>query len=72
MKKFIFTLIVTTAVVGGAVAFTTTYNEPAKAKAATGIDPLLIMSHAVSLPVAHYNDYSVVFTPGPGEVPSRD
>jgi len=48
-------------VVGGAVAITTTYDEPAKAKAAAGIDPLLIMSHAVSLPVAHYDDYSVVF-----------
>ena len=39
MKKLIFTLIVTTAVVGGAVAFTTRYDEPAKANAAAGIDP---------------------------------
>ena len=61
MKKLIFTLIVTTAVVGGAVAFTTPYNEPAKADAAAGIDPSAIMSHVVSLPVAHYDDYSVVF-----------
>ena len=61
MKKLIFTLIVTTAVVGGAVAFTTQYDEPARANAAAGIDPLLIMSHADNLPVAHYDDYSVVF-----------
>ena len=61
MKKLILTLIVTTAVVGGVVTFTTLYDEPAKANVAAGIDPLLIMSHAVSLPVAHYDDYSVVF-----------
>ena len=61
MKKLIFTLIVTTAAVGGVLAFTTPYDEPAKANVAAGIDPLLIMSHAVSLPVAHYDDYSVVF-----------
>jgi hypothetical protein len=57
MKKFIFTLIVAAAVVGGAVAFTTPYDEPAKANA----DPLSMMSGAVGLPVAHYDDYSVVF-----------
>jgi hypothetical protein len=61
MKKFIFTLIVTAAVVGGAVAFRTPYSESAKANAATGMDPLSIMSRAVGLPVAHYDDYSVVF-----------
>jgi hypothetical protein len=61
MKKLIFTLIVTIAVVGGAVAFTTPYDEPAKVNAAVGIDPSLIMSHAGSLPVAHYDDYSLVF-----------
>ena len=61
MKKLILTLIVTTAVVGGAVAFTTLYDEPAKANAAAGIDPLLMMSHTDRLPVAHYDDYSVVF-----------
>jgi hypothetical protein len=61
MKKLIFTLIVTTAVVGSAVAFTTRYDEPAKANAAAGIDPSLMMSHVGSLPVAHYDDYSVVF-----------
>ena len=60
MKTLILTLIVTTAV-GGAVAFTTQYDEPAKANVAAGIDPLLIMTHADSLPVAHYDDYSVVF-----------
>jgi hypothetical protein len=61
MKKLIFTLIVTTAVVGGAVAFTARYDKPAKANAAAGIDPFVIMSHAVGLPLAHYDDYSVVF-----------
>jgi hypothetical protein len=61
MKKLIFTLIVTTAVVGGAVAFMTLHGEPAKATATAGIDPSLMMSHAHDLPVAHYDDYSVVF-----------
>jgi hypothetical protein len=61
MKKLIFTLMVAIAVVGGAVTFTTQYDEPAKANAAIGIDPSMIMSHAGSLPVAHYDDYSLVF-----------
>jgi hypothetical protein len=61
MKKFIFTLIVAAAMVGGAVAVTTPYDEPAKANAAAGIDPLSMMSRPVGLPVAHYDDYSVVF-----------
>jgi hypothetical protein len=53
--------LIALAVVGGAVAITTTFDEPAKAKAITGVDPLLIMSQAVDLPVVHYDDYSVVF-----------
>jgi hypothetical protein len=53
--------LIALAAVAGAVVITTTYDEPAKAKAAAEIDPLLIMSHAVSLPVAHYDDYSLVF-----------
>ena len=61
MKKLSLTLIIATAVIGGGVAFKTQYDEPAKANAAAGIDPLLMMSHAASLPVAHYDDYSVVF-----------
>jgi hypothetical protein len=61
VKRLIFTLIVTIAAVGGAVAFTTQHDEPAKANAVVGIDPSLIMSHAGSLPVAHYDDYSLVF-----------
>ena len=65
MKKRILTLIVTTAVVGGVVAltipFTTPYDEPARANAAAGIDPFLLMSHAVNLPADHYDDYSLVF-----------
>jgi hypothetical protein len=40
MKKLIFTLIVTTPVVGGAVAFMTLHGEPAKATATAGIRPL--------------------------------
>jgi len=61
MRKLIFALIVMIVLVGGAVAFTTQYDEPAKANAAAGIDPSLIMSHAGSLPVVHYDDYSLVF-----------
>ena len=61
MKKLIFTLMVAIAVVGGAVTFTTQYDEPAKANAAAASDPSLIMSHVGSLPVAHYDDYSLVF-----------
>jgi hypothetical protein len=61
VKKLIFTLFVTIAAVGVAVAFTTHYDEPAKANAAVGIDPSLIMSHAGSLPVAHYDYYALVF-----------
>jgi hypothetical protein len=72
MKKLIFTLIITTAVIGGVVAFTTPYHAPAKATTEAGIDPFLIMSHAVNLPVARYDDYSLVFTPGSDAVPSRD
>jgi len=61
MKKFILALIVTAAVIGGAVAFTSPYDEPAKANASAGLDPLSIMSRAASLPAAHYDDYSLVF-----------
>jgi len=61
MKRFIFTLIVTAALIGGSVAFTSSYDEPAKANAPAGIDPLSIMSRAGSPPVAHYDDYSLVF-----------
>jgi hypothetical protein len=61
VKKLIFTLIVTIAAVGGAVAFTIQHDEPPKANAVVGIDPSLIMNHAGSLPVAHYDDYSLVF-----------
>lgn len=72
MKKLILVLIITTAVVGGVVAFTTPYHVPAQATVEAEIDPFLIMSHAVNLPVVHYPDYSLVFTPGSDEVPSRD
>jgi hypothetical protein len=59
MKKLIFALIITTAVIGGVVAFTSPYHEPAEATVEAGIDPFLIMSHAVNRPVAHYDDYSL-------------
>jgi hypothetical protein len=72
MKKLIFTLLITAAVVGGVVAFTTPYHEPAQATVEAGVDPFLTMSHAVNLPVAHYDDYSLVFTPGSDAAPSQD
>jgi hypothetical protein len=72
MKKLIFALIISAAMVGGVVASTTPYREPAQATVEAGIDPFLIMSHAVKLPVAHYPDYSLVFTPGSDQVPSRE
>ena len=46
MKKFIFTLIVTAAVVGGAVAFTTPYDEPAKANAAIRMSQKIVRTMA--------------------------
>jgi hypothetical protein len=72
MKKLIFLLIISAAMVGSVVAFTTAYHEPEQTTVEAGIDPFLIMSHAVNLPVAHYPDYSLVFTPGPDEVASRE
>jgi len=63
MKKFIFALIVATAVVGGVVTFTSPYHEAAQATTEAGIDPFLMMSRAVNMPVARYADYSLVFTP---------
>ena len=61
MKKFILALIIALAVGGAPIAFTTLYDQPAKAEAGTGIDPSQMMINMKGLPVAHYDDYSVVF-----------
>jgi hypothetical protein len=63
MAKFILGLIVGLLVGGGAVALTTLYDRPAKAEAAARIDPSEIVMNAQDLPVAHYDDYCVVFRP---------
>jgi hypothetical protein len=61
MNKFIFAVILVSAVIRGAVALTTPSEQPAKVDAGAGIDLSRMMASAKDLPVAHYNDYSVVF-----------
>ena len=61
MTKSIFALIVALAVGGGAVMFVRPYDQQAKAEVQTGINPSQMMMNAKGLPVAHYDDYSVVF-----------
>jgi hypothetical protein len=62
MTKSIFALIVAFAVGGGAVIFFRPYDQPAKAAVETGINPSQMMATAKDdLPVAHYQDYSVMF-----------
>ncbi len=61
MKNFTFAAIVVSAVITGAVAFTTPSDQPAKVDAGAGIDLSRMMATAKDLPVAYYNDYSVVF-----------
>jgi hypothetical protein len=61
MKNFIFAAILVSAVISGAVAFTTPSDQPAKVDAGAGIDISQMMVSAKDLPVAYYNDYSVVF-----------
>ena len=62
MKKFTFAaILVSAAVIGGAVALTTPSDQPAKVDAGAGIDLSRMMANAKDLPVAYYNDYSVVF-----------
>jgi len=61
MKDFIIAAILLSAVIGGAVALTMPSNQPAKVDAGAGIDISQMMASAKDLPVAHYNDYSVVF-----------
>ena len=61
MKNFIIAAILLSAVIGGAVALTMPSSQPAKVDAGAGIDISQMMASAKDLPVAHYNDYSVVF-----------
>ena len=59
--KIIVALMVALAVVAGAVSFIALYDQPAKANAGARIDPSRMMMNAKDLPVARYDDYSVVF-----------
>jgi len=62
VKNFTFaTILVSAAVISGAVALTTPSDQPAKVDAGAGIDLSRMMANAKDLPVAYYNDYSVVF-----------
>ena len=61
MKNFTFAAILVAVVISGAVALTAPSDQPAKADAGAGMDPLRMMASAQDLPVAYYNDYSVVF-----------
>jgi hypothetical protein len=62
VKNFTFAaILVSAAVISGAVALTTPSDQPAKVDAGAGIDLSRMMANAKGLPVAHYNDYSVVF-----------
>jgi hypothetical protein len=62
MKNFTFAaILVSAAVISGAVALTTPSDQPVKVDAGAGIDPLRMMASAKDLPVAYYTDYSVVF-----------
>ena len=61
MKKLTIAMIVAFAVAGGAIIFTPPYDQPAKADTGARIDVSQMMMNAKGLPVAHYDDYSVVF-----------
>jgi hypothetical protein len=61
MKKLGIAVMVAFAIVGGALAFTTLSDQPAKANAGARMDLSQIMANAKNLPVARYDDYSVVF-----------
>lgn len=61
MTKSIFALIVAFAVGGGVLMFMRPYDQPAKAEVQTEINPSQMMMSAKGLPVARYDDYSVVF-----------
>ena len=60
MKKRTIALIVAFAVAGGAVIFFRPYDQPAKAEVRAGINPSQMMANA-KVPVAHYQDYAVMF-----------
>jgi hypothetical protein len=62
MTKSIFALIVACAVGGGAVLFFRPFDQPAKAEVEVGINSSVMMANAKDLPVAHYEDYALVFT----------
>ena len=61
MKNFTFAAILVSAVISAAVALTTPSDQPAKVDAGAGIDLSRVMAGAKDLPVAYYNDYSMVF-----------
>ena len=65
MTKSIFALIVAFAVGGGGVLFFRPYDQPAKAEVEVGINSSQMMANAKDLPVAHYEDYALVFTSPP-------
>ena len=61
MHKLGVLMMVAFAIVGGALAITTLYDQPAKANARARMDLSQMMTSAKNLPVTHYDDYSVVF-----------
>jgi hypothetical protein len=61
MHKLGVLMMVAFAIVGGALAITTLYDQPAKANARARMDFSQMMASAKNLPVTHYDDYSVVF-----------
>jgi hypothetical protein len=63
MNKLNISLIVSFVVASGAVALTTLHDRPARAETTAQIDASEIMVSAKDLPVAHYDDYCVVFCP---------
>ena len=65
MTKSIFALIVAFAVGGAGALFFRPYDQPAKAEVEIGINSSLMMANAKDLPVAHYEDYALVFTSPP-------
>jgi len=60
MQKITIAMMIALAVVGGALALTTLYGQPAKATAAVRMDLSQLMIGAKNLPVAHRDDHSVV------------
>ena len=62
MRNFTFAaILVSAAVIGGAVALTTPSDQPAKVDPGAGMDLSRMMANTKDLPVAYYSDYSVVF-----------